>query len=157
MAPERSNAESKGPSGGLEPDYFRPYFQDIEKLCRVYYVTRPKIEDFKGLERHESNLVKYPTAMLAEALTEVLTVHSQVYSILVSVVTDTPGLSAVTRLAIYQTTPGTSFEAGTGSQVQTRVSDRDALAPTVKGRGETLPQLMAMCQWSQPSSAGEAP
>ncbi len=57
------------PSRGLDPDYFRPFFHGIEEFCRTYYVQMPLIQDFKGLARtKDSNLVIYPTEILAEAL-----------------------------------------------------------------------------------------
>ncbi len=56
-----------------EPDYFRPYFHGIEEEHLVYYVHMPKVGDFKGLERDPvSNLVIYPTDMLADALIEIM-------------------------------------------------------------------------------------
>jgi pimeloyl-ACP methyl ester carboxylesterase len=56
-----------------EPDYFRPWFHGIEDEHRVYYVMMPKVGDFKGLERDAgTNLVNYPTKVLAEALVAVM-------------------------------------------------------------------------------------
>lgn len=59
------------PWDGMEADYFRPYFHGVEEVCRVYYVRMPQIEDFKGLARDaKSNTINYPTAILAEGLSE---------------------------------------------------------------------------------------
>jgi pimeloyl-ACP methyl ester carboxylesterase len=61
------------PWRGYDPEYFRPYFHGIEEVCKVYYVTMPEIEDFKGLKREStSNLIQYPTQALAEALIDVM-------------------------------------------------------------------------------------
>lgn len=56
-----------------EPDYFRPWFHGIEEECLCIYVKMPKVGDFKGLPRDAaSNLVKYPTDFMADALIDVL-------------------------------------------------------------------------------------
>lgn len=61
------------PWHGYEVDYFRPYFHGVEEFLRVYYVRMPQIDDYKGLARHtESNLVVYPTALLAKALIDLM-------------------------------------------------------------------------------------
>ena len=60
------------PWEGYEVDYFRPYFYGVEDLLRVYYVRMPQIEDYKGLSRDtKSNLVKYPTKILAAGLIDI--------------------------------------------------------------------------------------
>jgi pimeloyl-ACP methyl ester carboxylesterase len=61
------------PWEGFEPDYFRPYFHGIEEFCKVYYVQMPSVTEFKGLARDtKSNLVKYPTEILAQELAELM-------------------------------------------------------------------------------------
>jgi pimeloyl-ACP methyl ester carboxylesterase len=61
------------PWRGHEVDYFRPYFHEVEEFCRVYYVRMPQLGDFKGLARDaKSNLVNYPTNLLAKALADIM-------------------------------------------------------------------------------------
>ena len=61
------------PWRGYEVDYFRPFFHGIEEICKTYYVRMPSIEDYKGLAREEkSNLVQYPTQVLATALVDLM-------------------------------------------------------------------------------------
>jgi pimeloyl-ACP methyl ester carboxylesterase len=54
-----------------EVDYFRPYFHGIEEFCKVYFVRMPQLADYKGLARDtKSNMVNYPTRILAGALAD---------------------------------------------------------------------------------------
>lgn len=61
------------PWEGFEADYFRPYFHGLEEFCKMYYVRVPSLDDYKGLARDQSsNIVRYPTDLLAGALSDLM-------------------------------------------------------------------------------------
>ena len=58
------------PLRGYHEDYFQPYLQTIEDICKVHYVRLPKPNDFEGLERGPGGTPYYPVDKLVDAFEE---------------------------------------------------------------------------------------
>lgn len=59
------------PQGGWDMEYFQPYMQSIEDICKLHYLKLPPITEFKNLKRGSGGIPFYPVDQLVDAFEEV--------------------------------------------------------------------------------------